>query len=64
MVGSGLGIGLGEELKQLGIVVEHFLEMRHEPLLVDRITGKSAADMIMDPACNNPIQGQEKGLPR
>ena len=36
--------------RQLGLVVEHLLEMRHAPLGVDRIAVKSAADMVAHPS--------------
>ena len=44
------------EFQQLRIVVEHLLEMRHEPALVDGIAGKAAADLIVDAAERHPLE--------
>src|SRR5208337_5657224 len=44
---------LRHELDQKRIVVKHFLEMRHEPALVDGVARKPAADMVVDPALAN-----------
>ncbi len=41
---------LGEEIDEQGVVVEHFLEMRHEPDFIGGITGEAAADVIVDAA--------------
>ena len=47
---AGRGVGGGEELDQLGVVVEHLLEVRYEPALVDGVAGEAAADVIVDAA--------------
>ena len=39
-----------QQFQKLGVVVEHLLEMRHQPALVDRIARKAAAEMIVDAA--------------
>ena len=39
-----------QQLQKLRVVVEHLLEVRHEPALVDRVARKAAAEMIVDPA--------------
>ena len=43
---AGAPVCDGQEFEELGVVVEHFLEMRREPALVDRVAGKAAAEMI------------------
>src|SRR5207247_2205450 len=45
-----------QELEQLGVVVEHLLEVRHEPALVDRVAGKSAAQMVVDAALADSLE--------
>ena len=47
---AGAREGKREQLEKLCVVVEHFLEMRDQPALVDRITREAAAEMIVDPA--------------
>ena len=42
--------GLGQQLDEQRIVIEHFLEMRHEPALVDAVAREAAAEMIVDAA--------------
>ena len=41
---------LGHQLDQQRIVVEHLLEMRHEPALIDGVAREAAAEMIVDAA--------------
>ena len=43
-------VGDGKQLEKLRVVVEHFLEMRDEPALVDRIARETAAEMVVDAA--------------
>ena len=45
-----------QELEQLRIVVEHLLEMRHQPALVDGIARETAAEMIVDAALADALQ--------
>ena len=44
---------LGHQLDQERVVVEHLLEMRHEPALIDRIAREAAANMVVDAALAN-----------
>ena len=37
-------------LQQLGIVVRHLLEMRHDPTLVDRVAMKASRELVVDAA--------------
>src|SRR5258708_4272418 len=45
-----------QKLEELGIVVEHLLEMRHQPALVDRVARKAAAEMIVDAALADALE--------
>jgi hypothetical protein len=36
--------------RDLRLIVEHLLEMRHQPTFVHRVAMKAPADMIVDPA--------------
>jgi hypothetical protein len=40
-----------------GVVVEHLLEVRHEPALVHRITVKAAGDEVVHAAGCHPVEG-------
>ena len=48
----GFQIGDG----QLGLIIEHFLEMRHVPLPVDRVTVKAPSEMVMDSTRSHSVQ--------
>ena len=50
-----------QELEELGIVVEHFLEVRHQPALVDRIAREAAAEMVVDAALADVVEGDLDG---
>ncbi len=45
-----------QQLEQLRIVVEHLLEVRHQPALVDRIAREAAAEMIVDAALAHALK--------
>ncbi len=47
-----------QELEELGVVVEHLLEMRHQPALVDRIAREAAAEVIVDAALRHAVEGE------
>ena len=47
------------DVDELRIVVEHLLEMRHQPLIVDRVARETAADMIVDSAAPHIVHGAE-----
>ena len=49
--------GVEVEFEELGVVVEHFFEMRDEPLGVDGVTGEAAADVVADAACGHAAAG-------
>ena len=39
-----------------GVVVEHLLEVRHEPPLVDRVAVEATADEVVHPAGSHPVE--------
>ncbi len=48
-------------LQQFRVVVRHFLEMRHQPALVYRITVESSAELIVDAAPSHFVQRGLRG---
>src|SRR5438067_11328041 len=48
---------------ELGLVVEHFLEMRHVPVGVDRIPMEAATEMIVDSAGRHFAQREANHFP-
>ncbi len=48
-----------EQFQELRVVVEHLLEVRHEPALVDRVARKAAAEVIVDPALADALERQQ-----
>src|SRR5580704_4561450 len=54
-------IGDRQEFEKLRIVVEHLFEMRREPTLVHRVARKAAAEMIVDAALADMIEGDLNG---
>ncbi len=50
--GPRVQVGGGEE----GVVVEHLLEVRHEPAVVDRVAVEAAADEVVHPAGRHAVQ--------
>ena len=51
--------GVGHQLDELGVVVEHLLEMRDQPAVVDGVAGEAAAEMIVDAALRDVAEGDE-----
>ena len=47
------------ELGELGVVVEHFFEMGHEPFGVHGVAGEAAAELVMDAARRHAFAGVE-----
>ena len=43
----------GIQPQQLGIVVEHLLEVRHHPRRIDAVASKAAAELVVDPAARH-----------
>ena len=56
--------GLEIEERQLGLVVEHLLEVGHEPDLVDRVAVESAAQLVVDAAPRHAGEGLADHLER
>ena len=50
----------GEQRQKLGVVVEHLLEMWHQPAIVGRVAGEAAADVIVDAAAAERAEGEER----
>ena len=51
-----------EQTQQLSIVIQHLLEMRHQPTGIDAVAGKAAAEMVVDAALAEMGQGGDDGL--
>ena len=41
-------VGVQVQRHQLGVVVEHLFEMRHQPFVVDRVAGETAPKLVVD----------------
>jgi len=41
---------------QQSLVVEHLLEVRYQPLLIDRVPGKTAPDVVIHPAAGHGVE--------
>ena len=54
--------GPGQEVDHLGVVVEHLLEVRHQPATVHRVAGKAAAQMVVDAALAHLGERELDGL--
>ena len=50
--------------RQLRLVVQHFLEMRHVPIFVHRVAVKAAAEMIVHASRGHFLERLEYHLPR
>ena len=46
----------GVDAQQLGVVVEHLLEVRHHPVGIDAVAGEAAAELVVDPATGHRLQ--------
>ena len=52
-------VGVDVVLQQLGVVVRHLLEVRHDPALVDRVAMKAAGELVVNAALRH--LGQRSG---
>ena len=52
---------LGHQIDEQRIVVEHLLEMRHQPALVHRIAREAAAQMVVNAALAHPCESKRGG---
>ena len=50
-------IGVEIQLRQLRVVVEHLLEMRHQPFGIHRVAGEAAAKLIVNAAGRHAVAG-------
>jgi hypothetical protein len=61
-VQGAFDLGPGDDGPQVErIVVEHLLEVRHEPLPVDAVAGDPAAHLVAHAACGDPGEGSADG---
>ena len=51
-----------QEIDQLRIVVQHLLEMRDQPLVVRRVAGEAAGEMVVDAALAHPVERDRHGI--
>jgi hypothetical protein len=52
-------VGIQVEVHQLGVVIEHFLEVGDEPFGVDGIAGEASAQLVMHAAGGHAVAGVE-----
>ena len=52
---TGPGLGVGAE--QLGVIVEHLLEVRHRPVAVHAVAMEAAADLVEESAAGHGTEG-------
>jgi hypothetical protein len=50
------------ERGELGVVVEHLLEVRHEPLAVHRVAVEAPAELVVDAAAGHPVERELEHL--
>ena len=55
---AGLPPDQGQQVDQLGVVVEHLLEVRRQPDLVGGVAGEAAAEVVVDAAPADAVEGQ------
>ena len=60
---AGLAVGLAHQVEEEGVVVEHLLEVRHQPALVGRVAGKAAAEVVVDAALADVGERVVDGVP-
>ena len=58
----GVQPGRGQQLDKQGVVIEHLLEVGHQPPLVGGIPGKAAAQVIVNAALAHGVQGHRDRL--
>ena len=62
-LGAGGLIGVHVVLQQLGVVVGHLFEVRHDPALVHRIAMKSAGQLVVHAAAGHLFERGDEDLP-
>ena len=48
--------GVEVHARELGVVVEHLLEVRHQPVGVGRVAMEAAAELVVDPAVGHRVE--------
>jgi hypothetical protein len=61
---AGQRPGVGVELQERPVVVEHLLEMRDRPALVDRIAAEAAAQLVAHAPARHLAQGEQRHVAR
>src|SRR5690606_22878551 len=56
------GVSEREQFEELRVVVEHLLEMRHEPALVDGVAREAAAEVVIDAALGHARERELHGV--
>ncbi len=56
-IGAGGAPQVGVRAAEQGVVVQHLLEVRHDPLAVDGVAGEAAAELVVDAAARHPLAG-------
>ncbi|CAM5710305.1 hypothetical protein SVIOM74S_06101 [Streptomyces violarus] len=56
-LGAGGTPEVGVDPAQQGVVVQHLLEVRHDPVTVDRVAGEAAAELVVDAAPGHALAG-------
>ena len=56
--------GLGVEPGERRVVVEHLLEVRHEPRFVGRVPVEAAGQLVHQPAAGHPVERRDQHLAR
>ena len=51
--------GVRIDAQQLGVVVRHLLEMRHDPLRIDAVAVEAAAELVVDAARRHSVERAE-----
>src|SRR5262249_28156976 len=59
---AGREEGIGEQLDELGVVVEHLLEVRCQPAFVGRVAGKAAGEVVVDAAFADRAERDKDGV--
>ena len=54
---------VGVQADQLGVVVQHLLEVRHQPRPLDGVTGEAAAQVVVDPPRGHGVEGGGDHVP-
>ena len=59
--GWGGQTGVEVEGRELGVIVEHFLEMGHEPAVIDGVAGEATAELVMEATGGHGVESVDGG---